>query len=88
MQHQAVIASNSDLQERELLMRAALTAAIADALWKRGVTDPTASLVAELAGLAFRNAYALWADPADRRDFADIAHQELHGLRAATAALD
>jgi AcrR family transcriptional regulator len=87
-QRQAVIAGNSDLRERELLKGAALTAVMADALRKRGVTDPAASLAAELGSLAFRNAYARWTDPAIQRDFADIARQELDGLRAATAALD
>jgi AcrR family transcriptional regulator len=87
-QRQAVIAGNSDLRERELLKGAALTAVMADALRKRGVTDPAASLAAELGSLAFRNAHARWTDPAIQRDFADIARQELDGLRAATAALD
>jgi AcrR family transcriptional regulator len=87
-QRQAVIAGNSDLRERELLKRATLAAAMADALRKRGVTDPTASLAAELASLAFRNAHTLWVGPTNQRDFADIAHQELHALRAATAELD
>jgi AcrR family transcriptional regulator len=87
-QRQSVIADNSDLRERELLKRAALAEAMADALRKRGVTDPTASLAAEFGSLAFRNAFARWVDPANQRDFADVAHQELDGLRAATAALD
>lgn len=86
-QRQMVIAGNSDLRERELLKRAALAEAMADALRERGVPDPTASLAAELGTLALRNALDRWADPADRQDFADVARQELDGLRAATAAL-
>jgi AcrR family transcriptional regulator len=87
-QRQAVIAGNSDLRERELLKRATLAEAMADALRKRGVTDPTASLAAEFGSLAFRNAFARWTDPTNQRDFADVARRELDGLRAATAALD
>ncbi|SEH00384.1 DNA-binding transcriptional regulator, AcrR family [Nonomuraea solani] len=86
-QRKVVITGNSDLLERELLKLASLTAAMADALRKRGVTDPTASLAAELGRLAFHNAYARWADPANQRDYLEIAHQELDELRAATAAL-
>ncbi|MEV0828724.1 hypothetical protein [Nonomuraea rubra] len=64
-----------------------LTAGMADALRERGVPDPAASLAAELGSLAFRNAFARWADPANEQGFADLARQELDDLRAATAAL-
>ena len=43
-QRQTVIAANPELQERELIKLAALSAAIADTLRKRGVKDPAASL--------------------------------------------
>ena len=84
---QEVIAGNDDLRERELLKRAALAEAMADALRKRGVPDPTANLAAELGGLALHNALARWIDPADESDFPDLAHEELAALRAATATL-
>jgi AcrR family transcriptional regulator len=87
-QRQAVIASNSELQERDLLKRATLASAMADALRKRGVTDPTASLAAEFGSLALRNAVAHWTDPANQRDFAEVVHQELDALGAAVATLD
>ncbi|MFY1635141.1 TetR/AcrR family transcriptional regulator [Solwaraspora sp. WMMB335] len=82
-----VVEANSELRERELLKLAGLTAAIAGALRERGLADPTASLAAEFGGLAFRNTFARWIDPANHLDFADVARQELDGLRAATAAL-
>jgi hypothetical protein len=44
---QVVIASNAERQERELLKLASLTSALAEVLRQRGVTDPTASLIAE-----------------------------------------
>lgn len=87
-QRYTVIAANRDLRERELLKSATLTAAVADALRDRGVTDPTASLAAELWSLAFRTAFARWVDPASQRKFAEHAHQVLQELRTATAALD
>src|SRR5262249_38985954 len=57
-QRQAVIAATPDLQERELIKLAALAAALADALRRRGVPDPAASLAAEVGLLAFRTAFA------------------------------
>ena len=39
-QRQAVIAANTELQERELIKLASLSAALADTLHRRGVTDP------------------------------------------------
>ncbi|HEX3790996.1 MAG TPA: helix-turn-helix domain-containing protein [Pseudonocardiaceae bacterium] len=87
-QRQLVIAGNSELRERELLKGATLAAVMADALHGRGVPDPTASLAAELAGLALRGALARWVDPANAREFTDLAGEELAGLRAASLALD
>ncbi|MFB4269207.1 TetR/AcrR family transcriptional regulator [Nonomuraea sp. GTA35] len=86
-QRQAIVTSHDDLRERELLKLAALSGRMADALRERGVPDPAASLAAELGCLAFRNAYARWADPANEQGFADLARRELDDLRAATATL-
>ena len=86
-QRQAVLASNSDLQERELLKLARLTAAVADALRERGVADPTAGLAAELGILAFRTAFTRWVDPANAKTFAELGRQTLDELTAATASL-
>ena len=86
-QRQAVLASNSDLQERELLKLARLAAAVADALRDRGVADPTASLAAELGILAFRTAFTRWIDPANAKTFAELGRQALDELQAATASL-
>jgi frataxin-like iron-binding protein CyaY len=58
-----------------------------DALRQRGLADPTASLAAELGGLAFRTAYPRWVDPANQQEFAELARQALHELKAATTAL-
>jgi hypothetical protein len=86
-QRRAVIAANTELQEREMLKRASLAAAMVGALRDRGVPDPTASLAAELGGLAFRTAFARWADPANQQEFAELAREALHELQTATAAL-
>ncbi len=59
-QRQAVIAANPELQERELLKRALLAVAMADALRQRGVTEPVAGLAAEAGVIAFKTAFARW----------------------------
>jgi AcrR family transcriptional regulator len=61
---QAIIAANAELQERELIKLAALAAALADALRRRGVRDPAASLAAEAGIAIFRVAFGAWAGDA------------------------
>ncbi len=83
---QAVIAGNSELQERDAFKRAGLAAAMTDALRQRDVPDPAASLAADLGVRAFYRAFA-WADPASQQTFPEFARQALDELRAAAAAL-
>jgi AcrR family transcriptional regulator len=83
----AVVAGNSELRERATFKRAALAEAMADALRKRGVPDPGASLAAELGILAFYRAFDQWADPASRQTLPDLARQAFADLRAAIATL-
>ncbi|HET9721056.1 MAG TPA: helix-turn-helix domain-containing protein [Solirubrobacteraceae bacterium] len=84
---QAVIAANSELQEREALKRSDFATAMRRALRRRGVPEPGATLAAELGVLAFRAAFARWAEPASGREFGELATQALQELQAATAAL-
>jgi AcrR family transcriptional regulator len=84
----AVIADNSELQERALFKYAALAEAMTEALHKRGVSDPAASLAAELGARAFYSAFDHWSDPASQRTLADLARQTLDELRAAISTLD
>ncbi|HTW97125.1 MAG TPA: helix-turn-helix domain-containing protein [Acidimicrobiales bacterium] len=84
---QAVIAASSELQERDALKRVGLATAITEALQKRGVPDPTASLAAELGVLALKIAHARWSDPANQGELGELARQSLHELQAASAAL-
>src|SRR4030081_285282 len=60
LQRQAVIAANPELQERELIKLASLSAALADTLRRRGVRDPAASLAAEAGIAVFRIAFEPW----------------------------
>jgi AcrR family transcriptional regulator len=84
---QAVIAAHTDLQERQLLKRARLAAAMADALRARGCDDTTARLAGQLGVLAFSTAYARWAAPENQRPYADLAQAALRELQERAAAL-
>jgi AcrR family transcriptional regulator len=86
-QRRAVIAANSELQERELLKRAHLASAMADALRARGADDTTARLAAEMGMLAFSTAYTRWAAPANRQPLNEIAHAALRDLQARATTL-
>ena len=84
-QRQSVIAANSGLQERELLKRASLASAMADALRRRGVTDPAASLAAEVGVIAFKTAYARWVSAPDEQDLSRLIRESLNQLKVMIA---
>jgi AcrR family transcriptional regulator len=89
---QGIIAANAELQERELIKLARTADAIADALRRRGVKDPTARLAAEAGIAVFRTAWGQWAsDGADGADGAGdpslprLIRESLSALKAVTA---
>jgi AcrR family transcriptional regulator len=84
-QRQAVIVANPGLQERELLKRAALAYAMADALRRRGVTDPTASLAADVGVITFKTAFARWISAPDEHDLAQLIRASLDQLKVMIA---
>ncbi|MFL4903969.1 TetR/AcrR family transcriptional regulator [Streptomyces sp. MMS24-I2-30] len=84
----AVIAVNSELQERAAFKGTRLATAMTDALHTRGVPEPTASLAAELGVRAFDQGFGRWADPANRQTLTDVTRRAFGDLRAAVAALD
>jgi AcrR family transcriptional regulator len=84
-QRHAVIAANPELQERELLKLAALASAIADALRRRGVTDPAASLTAEAGIATFKIAFERWVTHTGRPDLPHLIWESLHALKTVTA---
>lgn len=81
-QRQAVIAANAELQERELLKQASLTSAIAEALRQRGVTDPTASLIAETGGAVSKVAFVRWISETGPRTLSQLFRESLDELKA------
>jgi AcrR family transcriptional regulator len=89
-QRQAIVVATPELQERELIKMATLSAAVAGALRRRGVTDPGASLAAEAGVAVFRVAFQRWvaqaADDPDGQTLAQLIRQSLAELKAVTAA--
>jgi AcrR family transcriptional regulator len=81
----AVITANAELQERELIKLAALSAALAETLRQRGVAEPGASLVAEAGIAVFKVAFERWIDAANAREFPDLIRESVAELKAATA---
>ena len=84
---QAVIAANAGLQERELIKLASLASALADALRRRGVTDPAASLTAEAGIAVFKIAFERWVSEAGEADLPQLIRASLDDLRAVTAGV-
>ncbi len=84
-QRQAIIAANTELQERELIKLASLASATADTLRRRGVSDPAASLTAEAGIAVFRIAFERWVQETNSRDLPELIRDSLDELKAATA---
>ena len=84
-QRQTIIAANAELQERELIKLASLASALADALRRRGVGEPAASLAAEASIAVFRIAFERWVNETDEQDLSQLIRQSLNELRAVTA---
>ncbi len=85
LRRQSVIAAHAELQERELIKLATLSAAMAVALRGRGVTDPAAGLAAEAGIAVFRIAFERWIDDTDQRDLSHHIRESLDELKAVTA---
>ena len=83
---QAVIAADTGLRERELIKLASLASALADALRRRGVTDPAASLTAEAGIAVFKIAFERWVSETGEADLPQLIRASLGDLRAVTAA--
>lgn len=84
-QRAAVIAANPGLLERELLKLSGLAAAAADALRRRGVPEPTATLAAESGIAVFRIAFERWVGDGSPPDLARCLSDGFAELRGLTA---
>jgi hypothetical protein len=81
----ALIAAHPELQERELIKLASPATAIGEALRRRGVTDPAASLASEAGIAVFRLAFESWVHDPKRRALSQHVRESLNSLKAVTA---
>jgi AcrR family transcriptional regulator len=82
---QAVIAANTELQERELIKLASLAAGMAGVLRQRGVKDPAASLTAEAGIAVFKIAFERWVNDTSPPELPQLIRDSLDELKAVTA---
>lgn len=85
---QAVIAANAELQERELIKLATLGAALAGALRRRGVKEPTATLSAEAGIAVFKVAFERWVNGSTQQELSQCIRDSLTEMKAAVAGRD
>jgi hypothetical protein len=85
-QRQAIIAASEELQERELIKLASLASALAEALRRRGVEDPAASLTAEAGIAVFKVAFERYVEKTNQQDLPRLIRESLAELKAVTAA--
>jgi AcrR family transcriptional regulator len=76
-----IIASSPELQERELIKGASLTAAMALALRARGFGDTAATLAAHTGTTIMHVAFVQWVNDPDQPPFQQIARDALAQLR-------
>ena len=81
-ERQRIVAAHADLQERELIKRATLTAALAQALQRRGVQEAAASLAADMGIGVFYVGFVHWLDDPAGREIAEIVHEGFDQLKA------
>lgn len=77
-----IVAANPSLQERELLKLASLVDSTADALRRRGVAEPAASLAAHSAVTVFHVAFARWVSAEESPEWAACVDETAAAFRA------
>jgi AcrR family transcriptional regulator len=83
-QRQAIIDANAELQERELIKLGSFAAVLADALRRRGVTDPASRLAAETGVSVFKVGFGQWVHDTGERTLAEHVRASLQELRDIT----
>jgi AcrR family transcriptional regulator len=80
-QRATIIAANAELQERELIKLASLSAALADTLRRRGLSESAAKLAGEVAIAVFRVAFERWIDETNDREFPGLVREALDQMK-------
>jgi AcrR family transcriptional regulator len=86
-QRNSIIVANPGLHERELLKMAWLSEGIAEALRRRGVGDPQATLAAETGVTVFGVAFRQWLAEGEERSLAAIEADVLGEVRALSTSV-
>ncbi len=81
-ERQRLVDAHADLQERELIKRATLTAALAQALKQRGTPDLAASLAADMGIGVFYVGFACWLDDPAERELTEIVREGFDQLKS------
>jgi AcrR family transcriptional regulator len=81
----SIIAANAELRERELTKLASLSAALANTLRGRGLGEPAASLIGEVAIAVLRITFDRWIHETNEVEFPQLIRESLDQLRALTA---
>jgi AcrR family transcriptional regulator len=84
---EAVIATSGELQERAVLKRVGMAAAMAEALRARGVEETVAAMAAELGVLAFKVGFDAWTADDNEAGLSDLAKAALHRFEAVMGQL-
>ena len=82
---QVVIMANPELQERDLIKLASISAALAATLRRHGVTEPAASLAAEAGVAVFKVGFERWIAADDEQEMSQLMRESLDELKAVTA---
>jgi AcrR family transcriptional regulator len=86
-ERERVVAAHPDLQERGLIKRATLTAALAQGLERRGVPKSAASLAADMGLTAFYVGFAEWLEGPEDRELVDVVRERFDELRAVASGI-
>jgi AcrR family transcriptional regulator len=82
----AIVTEHAEVRERELIKMASLAVAVTKALHARGVTEPTASVVAESGMTVFKVGFERWVSAKRPGEFAAHIRAAAEALKAATAS--
>jgi AcrR family transcriptional regulator len=81
----AILTEHPEVMERELIKMASLSTAVREALHERGVTDPTASVVAEAGIAVFKVGFDRWVGSKKPGQLATHIRAAADALKAVTA---
>jgi AcrR family transcriptional regulator len=84
---QAVIMANAELQERDLIKLASISAALAATLRQHGVAEPAASLTAEAGVAVLKVGFERWVVSDEEREISRLMRESLDELKAVTAGV-